>query len=73
MHYMITYILYWRIVTDMEEMLEIKVFIDGGHGTTGLEIRERLADRDDIEILDIDESLRKDLAARVEMTKSRQM
>ena len=46
-----------------------RIFIDGAHGTTGLEIRERLAGRSEIEILDIDESLRKDLSARVEMTK----
>ena len=45
------------------------IFIDGAHGTTGLEIRERLAGRNEIEILDIDDSLRKDLSARIEMTK----
>ena len=46
-----------------------KVFIDGGHGTTGLKIHERLDQRDDIEILRIDEAHRKDLDARLEMTK----
>lgn len=40
------------------------VFIDGGHGTTGLEIRERLAGRADLHLLDIDEARRKDLGAR---------
>ncbi len=36
------------------------MFIDGQHGTVGLKIRERLAQRDDIDILEIDSSLRKD-------------
>lgn len=40
----------------------IKVFIDGHAGTTGLRIHERLAERDDIELLQIDESKRKDTA-----------
>lgn len=37
-----------------------KVFIDGSEGTTGLRINERLAKRDDIEILEIDSAKRKD-------------
>lgn len=40
----------------------IKVFIDGHAGTTGLRIHERLAERDDIELLQIEESKRKDTA-----------
>lgn len=43
-----------------------KVFIDGEAGTTGLQVRERLADRDDIEILTIPNDLRKDDATRKE-------
>jgi len=41
-----------------------KIFIDGQEGTTGLQIHNRLVDRNDIEILNIDESLRKDVNER---------
>lgn len=43
-----------------------KVFIDGAAGTTGLEIRDRLAGRADIELLTIAEDRRKDASARAE-------
>lgn len=40
------------------------VFIDGAHGTTGLEIRERLADRTDLSLVVLDEADRRDAAKR---------
>ena len=41
-----------------------KVYIDGKDGTTGLQIYDRLAARDDIDLLLIDETKRKDSAER---------
>ena len=41
-----------------------KVFIDGSSGTTGLKIRDRLAQRKDIELLILPEELRKDEGAK---------
>lgn len=43
------------------------VFIDGAVGTTGLEIRDRLAGRTDIAVLLLDDDRRKDAAARREV------
>ena len=42
------------------------VFIDGAVGTTGLEIRERLAGRSEFTLLTLEEARRKDPAARAE-------
>jgi N-acetyl-gamma-glutamyl-phosphate reductase len=44
--------------------MSTKVFVDGQEGTTGLKIFEYLSQRDDVEILRIDEAKRKDLDER---------
>src|ERR1700744_28085 len=43
-----------------------KVFIDGAAGTTGLEIRERLAARSDLQVAQLSDADRKDPRARKE-------
>ena len=48
-------------------MSKAKIFIDGAAGTTGLEIRERLAPRDELEVLVLSDATRKDADARKRM------
>ena len=43
-----------------------KIFIDGEHGTTGLQIRTLLAGRDDLEVISIPTERRKEREARAE-------
>ena len=47
-----------------------KVFIDGLHGTTGLQIHDRLKDRPDIELLELPMADRKDLGKRAEIARA---
>ena len=44
----------------------IKVFIDGGAGTTGLKIVERMQTREDVSLITLDEEHRKDPVSRKE-------
>jgi len=46
--------------------MSYKVFIDGAAGTTGLEIAERLAGRDEFSMIVLDDARRKDSGARAE-------
>lgn len=48
----------------------LKVYIDGQEGTTGLKIKERFKNRNDIELMRISEELRKDPAERARLINS---
>ncbi|APO74308.1 N-acetyl-gamma-glutamyl-phosphate reductase [Rhizobium etli 8C-3] len=47
-----------------------KIFIDGEHGTTGLQIRTRMAGRRDVELVSIPEAERRNAAMREDMLNS---
>ena len=47
-----------------------KIFIDGQHGTTGLQILDRLKDRPDIELLELPAADRKDIGKRAEIARA---
>src|SRR4029079_17396946 len=49
------------------QMAKTTVFVDGQEGTTGLQIREVLAARADVEVLRIDPEKRKDSAERARL------
>jgi len=44
--------------------MSTKVFIDGGHGTTGIEIADRLAGRPELSLITVPEEQRRDASAR---------
>ena len=51
-------------------MGKASVYIDGEHGTTGLEIRERLAARDDVQVLSLPRDKAKDDSAKRDIVNS---
>jgi|TARA_Y100000294_G_scaffold160968_1_gene165015 N-acetyl-gamma-glutamyl-phosphate reductase len=52
------------VAAEEDKIMAYKIFVDGGAGTTGLQILDRLAGRADIELLHLGDDRRKDLEAR---------
>ncbi len=50
--------------------MKAKIFIDGEHGTTGLQIRTRMSHRRDVELLSIPEAERRNAALREDLLNS---
>ena len=46
--------------------MSVTIFVDGAVGTTGIDIRDRLAGRSDLTVVTLDDDRRKDTAARAE-------
>ena len=65
--------LYARNINGMSDgprTMKPKIFIDGEHGTTGLQIRTRMAGRADVELLSIPEAERRNAALREDLLNS---
>jgi len=61
---MVNYALFIQNENGEHIKMKPKIFIDGQEGTTGLQIHNRLVDRNDIELLSIEEALRKDICEK---------
>jgi N-acetyl-gamma-glutamyl-phosphate reductase len=51
----------------MAAVQKTRIFVDGQEGTTGLQIHQRLNEREDLELLEIDPDLRKDPKTRADL------